>query len=53
MNPDLTSVDWGSIPKCPMTGILALTKAFMKIKVPKLRRRIVDLVEEIAGEDDD
>jgi len=32
---------------------LALTKAFMKIKVPKLRRRIVDLVEEIAGEDDD
>src|SRR6266571_1871549 len=32
---------------------LALTKAFMKIKQPKLRRRIVDLVEEIAGEDDD
>ena len=32
---------------------LALTKAFMKIKVPKLRRRIVDLVEEISGEDDD
>jgi transcriptional regulator with XRE-family HTH domain len=28
---------------------LALTKAFMEIKEPKLRRRIVDLVEEIAG----
>ena len=30
---------------------LSLTKAFMKIKEPKLRRRIVDLVEEIAGDD--
>ena len=29
---------------------LALTKAFTRIKEPKLRRRIVDLVEEIAGE---
>ncbi|MEA2907722.1 MAG: hypothetical protein QOG83_2428 [Alphaproteobacteria bacterium] len=28
---------------------LALTKAFMHIKEAKLRRRIVDLVEEIAG----
>jgi transcriptional regulator with XRE-family HTH domain len=28
---------------------LALTKAFMRIKDSKLRRRIVDLVEEIAG----
>jgi transcriptional regulator with XRE-family HTH domain len=28
---------------------LALTKAFMEIKEPKLRRRIVDLGEEIAG----
>jgi hypothetical protein len=28
---------------------LALTKAFMRIKQPKLRRRIVDLVEEIVG----
>jgi transcriptional regulator with XRE-family HTH domain len=27
---------------------LALTKAFMRIKEPRLRRRIVDLVEEIA-----
>jgi transcriptional regulator with XRE-family HTH domain len=27
---------------------LALTKAFMRIASPKLRRRIVDLVEEIA-----
>jgi transcriptional regulator with XRE-family HTH domain len=30
---------------------LSLTKAFMRIKQPKLRRRIVDLVKEIAGED--
>jgi len=30
---------------------LALTKAFMRINDPKLRRRIVDLVEQIAGED--
>jgi transcriptional regulator with XRE-family HTH domain len=29
---------------------LALTKAFMRIKDPKLRRRIVDLVAQIAGE---
>ena len=29
---------------------LSLTKAFMRIKEAKLRRRIVDLVEEIAGE---
>jgi transcriptional regulator with XRE-family HTH domain len=30
---------------------LALTKAFMQIKDPKLRRRIVDLVSQIAGEE--
>src|SRR5258708_1055180 len=30
---------------------LALTKAFMRLKEPKLRRRIVDLVEQIAGEE--
>src|ERR1700674_5169601 len=30
---------------------LALTKAFMRIQNAKLRRRIVDLVEQIAGED--
>ena len=30
---------------------LALTKAFMRIKEPGLRRRIVHLVEEIAGDD--
>ena len=30
---------------------LALTKAFMRIDDAKLRRRIVDLVEQIAGED--
>jgi transcriptional regulator with XRE-family HTH domain len=31
---------------------LALTKAFMRIKEQRLRRRIVDLVEEIAERDD-
>ena len=31
---------------------LSLTKAFMRIKNSKLRRRIVDLVEQIAGEED-
>jgi len=31
---------------------LSLTKAFMRIMEQKLRRRIVDLVEEIAGDDD-
>lgn len=31
---------------------LALTKSFMRIKDAKLRRRIVDLVSQIAGEDD-
>jgi transcriptional regulator with XRE-family HTH domain len=30
---------------------LALTEAFMRIKNPKMRRRIVDLVEEIAGKE--
>ena len=30
---------------------LALTKAFMRIADTKLRRRIVDLVEQIAGEE--
>jgi transcriptional regulator with XRE-family HTH domain len=30
---------------------LALTKAFMRIKNGKLKRRIVDLVEQIAGEE--
>lgn len=29
---------------------LALTKAFMRIKDPKLRRRIVDLVEQIVSD---
>lgn len=32
---------------------LALTKAFMRIRDAKLRRRIVDLVEHIAGKPDD
>jgi hypothetical protein len=31
---------------------LALTKAFMRIKDPVLRRHIVHLVQEIAGNDD-
>ena len=31
---------------------LALTKAFMRIKDAKLRRRIVDLVAHIAGDDE-
>jgi transcriptional regulator with XRE-family HTH domain len=31
---------------------LALTKAFMRIKEPKLRRRIVDLVQQIVADDD-
>jgi transcriptional regulator with XRE-family HTH domain len=31
---------------------LSLTKAFMKIKSGKLRRRIVDLVEQIADQED-
>jgi transcriptional regulator with XRE-family HTH domain len=31
---------------------LALTKAFMKVRDPKVRRRIVDLVEAIASEED-
>jgi hypothetical protein len=30
---------------------LALTKAFMRIKDAKLRRRIVGLVEEVAGDE--
>ncbi|MGH6664765.1 MAG: helix-turn-helix domain-containing protein [Pseudolabrys sp.] len=33
------------------TDGLSLTKSFMKIKSNKLRRRIVDLVEQIAGEE--
>jgi transcriptional regulator with XRE-family HTH domain len=32
------------------TDGLALTKAFMRVKAPRLRRRIVELVREIAGE---
>ena len=34
------------------TDGLTLTKAFMRIKNGKLRRRIVELVEEMAGEDE-
>jgi len=31
---------------------LALTKAFMRIKQPNVRRRIVDLVEAVAGQEE-
>ena len=31
---------------------LALTKAFMRIRDPKVRRRVVDLVEAIVGEEE-
>jgi transcriptional regulator with XRE-family HTH domain len=34
------------------TDGLGLTKAFMRIKDAKLRRRIVDLVKQIAGDDE-
>jgi hypothetical protein len=34
------------------SGGLSLTKAFMRIGDAKLRRRIVDLVKHIAGEED-
>src|ERR1700730_14083060 len=33
--------------------VFSLRHAFMRIKEPRLRRRIVDLVEEIVGDDDD
>jgi hypothetical protein len=32
---------------------LALAKAFMRIKVLDLRRRVVNLVQEIAGDEED
>jgi transcriptional regulator with XRE-family HTH domain len=37
----------------PTSDGLQLTKAFMQIKSPKLRRSIVTLVEQIAGPDDE
>jgi transcriptional regulator with XRE-family HTH domain len=59
--PDLPQADGADIRNAPSPAYvsdflatsdgLALTKAFMRIKDPKLRRRIVDLVTEIAGED--
>jgi hypothetical protein len=33
------------------TDGLALTKAIMRVRATRLRRRIVELVEEIAGND--
>ena len=35
-----------------MSDGVALTKAFTLIKEPELRRRIVRVVEEIAGDDE-
>jgi len=58
---DFIVVDTGGMGEAPSPAYvsdflatsdgLSLTKAFMKIKNSKLRRRIVDLVEQIAGED--
>jgi transcriptional regulator with XRE-family HTH domain len=60
--PDVPNVNWpeGGMAEAPSPTYvsdflatsdgLALTKAFMKIEDAKLRRRIVDLVEQIAGE---
>jgi transcriptional regulator with XRE-family HTH domain len=60
--PDVPNANWpeGGMGEAPSPTYvsdflatsdgLALTKAFMKIEDAKLRRRIVDLVEQIAGE---
>jgi transcriptional regulator with XRE-family HTH domain len=60
--PDVPNANWteGGMSEAPSPTYvsdflatsdgLALTKAFMKIEDAKLRRRIVDLVEQIAGE---
>src|SRR6476661_204797 len=59
--PDLSAGDPAGIHEAPSPAYvsdflassdgLTLTKAFMQIKDPKLRRRIVDLVSQIAGDD--
>ncbi len=59
--PDLTDGRAGGAREAPSPAYvadflatsdgLALTKAFMRIPDAKLRRRIVDLVEQIAGEE--
>src|SRR5262249_39912819 len=61
--PNLSAVNSDGLKEAPSPAYvsdflatsegLALTKAFMRIKEAKLRRRIVDLVEEIASEKDD
>jgi transcriptional regulator with XRE-family HTH domain len=48
---DVPSPAYGSDFLATSDG-LALTKAFMKVKDPKVRRRIVELVEAIASEED-
>ena len=60
--PELPSPYAGSMHEAPSPSYvsdflatsdgLALTKAFMRIRDGKLRRRIVDLVEQIAGIND-
>jgi transcriptional regulator with XRE-family HTH domain len=54
-NPDADPADKSSSPAFLSEFLatsegLALTKAFVRIKEPKLRRSIINLVEEIAGE---
>src|SRR5688572_32943508 len=57
--PDQDAADSGAAPSPAYVADflstadgLTLTRAFMRIKDPKLRRRIVDLVRQIAGEDE-
>jgi transcriptional regulator with XRE-family HTH domain len=48
---DATSAEYVSDFLSTADG-LALTRAFIRIKDPKLRRRIVELVQQIAGDDE-
>jgi transcriptional regulator with XRE-family HTH domain len=60
--PHLPGAHGGSLSEAPSPAYvsdflatsdgLSLTKAFMRIKSGKLRRRIVDLVEQIAGDEE-
>ena len=58
MSAAITATPWSAPSPAYVSDFLAtsdglsLTKAFMRIKNNKLRRRIVDLVEQIAGEED-
>jgi transcriptional regulator with XRE-family HTH domain len=56
-NPEVDSADKSSSPAFLSEFLatsegLALTKAFVRINEPKLRRCIINLVEEIAGKAD-